>query len=129
MKKIKNIFYYTITLIFLVSNRLLWHKNQSSLFQIYNNNLFKNFLFLASTEYLFTFDLWYRFSKANLRYFKKVKRRRVLLPTMDNIHLIKNFLKYSGLKFLVGKKNMLPIFISNSGLFSPYLLTKNKKSF
>lgn len=80
-------------------------------------------------SFYFTFDLWFRFAKTNLRYFRKLKKKRFLLPVLDNFHLTKNFILYPGVKILVGNKKMLPMFISRSGVFSPFLSLKSKKSF
>ena len=120
---------YTFLIIFLNSKKIYYLKNNILLHNIYYNLLFINLKYFNTQYYLFLFDLFLRLPKSNLKYFKKVKNKRFFLPVLDNIHLVKNFTRLSSLKLLIGCKNMLPMFVSKSGVFSPFLVLKNKKSF
>lgn len=120
---------YTFLIIFLNSKKIYYLKNNIFLYNITYSSLFRNVKFFNTQYYLFIFDLFLRLPKSNLKYFKKVKNKRFFLPVLDNIHLVKNFTRLSSLKLLIGQKNMLPMFISKSGVFSPFLVLKNKKSF
>ena len=93
-----------------------------------NVHLIRNFKSYGN-KFTFYLDLWFRFSRSNLRYFRKIKNNRFLLPVLDNMHMTRNFLQFSGLKMLVGSRNMLPMFISRSGVFSSFLITNQKTSF
>lgn len=121
--------FYTFIVLFLNSNKLYYLKDNIYLYNKSYISLFKKITFFNSYNYLFLFDLLLRLPKSNLKYFRKIKNKRFFLPVLDNIHLIKNFTRLSSLKMLIGQKNMLPMFISKSGLFSPFLILKNKKSF
>jgi len=126
---IKSTSYFLFVFLYLFSNRLFFIRNEVKLITLSHLFLPGNGKIFYTLSFYFTFDLWFRFSKTNLKYFRKLKKRRFFLPVLDNFHLMKHFLNYPGLKMLVGSKRMLPMYISRSGVFSPFLSLKSKKSF
>lgn len=115
--------------VFIVFNRLFNFKRNKIYYRLDYLSSISNNRLTKTLSYLFLFDLFLRFPKSNLKYFRKLKKRRYFLPVLANLHLVKNFIKFSGLKFLIGNKVMLPMFISNVSIFSPLLALRSRKSF
>ena len=116
-------------LIYIYINKISLLKFSNLFFNLSFLRFMRNKELIKTTAYLFMFDLFLRWPKSNLKYFKKIIKRRLFLPVLSNLHLIRNFLIYSGLKLLVGNKRVLPMFISRVSIFSPFLTLKTKKSF
>jgi len=116
-------------LIYININRIPLLKISGLFFNLNFLKFIRNKELTKTTSYLFMFDLFLRLPKSNLKYFKKIIKRRLFLPVLSNLHLIRNFLIFSGLKLLIGNKRVLPMFISRVSIFSPFLTLKTKKSF
>jgi len=116
-------------LIYININRISLLKISKLFFNLSFLKFIQNKELTKTTSYLFMFDLFLRWPKSNLKYFKKIIKRRLFLPVLSNLHLIRNFLIFSGLKLLIGNKRVLPMFISRVSIFSPFLTLKTKKSF
>ena len=99
--------------------------------------LFKKFwilkLFKKIKNDRFFFFLLYRFPSFNIEHFNVYKKKRQWnkhnLPMFAQMSLIYNFIKYRGVFIIIGKYLDSSGNMTFSGYQTPYIVTKNRKSF
>lgn len=130
----KNIFFTTSKFFcffknFMLNSLILSMRSFSYLFKkIWLFKIFKN----VKYENFFLF-LLYRFPSFSLENFKTYIWRRIWsrynLPMFAQMQLVYNFTKYRGVFIIIGKYFESAISMTFSGYKTPFIVTKNRKSF